>query len=63
MVKTKQCIKKNQSISACANISRNIGTIQKIPIANIENFAISAANIFPIRYVGTPLTKSTQCIT
>ena len=28
---------------------------QKIPIADIENFAISAADILLIRYIGTPL--------
>ena len=28
---------------------------QKIPIANIENFAILAADSLPIRYIGTPL--------
>ena len=57
MVTTKhQWIKKNQTISACANIGRNIGTISKIPIGDIENFVISAADILPIRYIGTPLT-------
>ena len=29
---------------------------QKIPIADIENFAILAADILLIRYIGTPLT-------
>ena len=38
---TKQCIKKNQPINQ--NIDRNIGTISKILIADIENFAILAA--------------------
>ena len=28
---------------------------QKIPITDIENFAISAADILPIQYIGTPL--------
>ena len=31
---------------------------QKILIANIETFTISAANILPIRYIGTPLINS-----
>ena len=52
MVTTKQCIKKNQPISACTNIGYNF---KKIPIADIENFAISTADILPIRYIGTPL--------
>ena len=48
----KQCIKKKSTISACANIGRNIGTISKILIADIKNFAISAADILPIQYIG-----------
>ena len=35
---------------------------QKIPIANIEKFAISAANILPIQYIGTPLMYITMGI-
>ena len=52
MVTTKQCIIKNQPISACANIGRNISTISK----NIDcRYAISAADIMPIQYIGIPL--------
>ena len=31
---------------------------QKIPINDIENFAISAADIVPIQYISTPLLAS-----
>ena len=47
--------KKNQPISACTNIGRNIGTISEILIADIENFAISATDILLIQYIATPL--------
>ena len=36
---------------------------QKIPIADIENFAISAADILPIRYIGTPLIGTLRAVT
>ena len=36
---------------------------QKIPIANIENFAILATDILPIQYIGAPLlgTINSSC--
>ena len=55
IVTTKQCIKRINQLVLVQNIGINISTISKIPIANIENFAISAADILPIRYIGTPL--------
>ena len=33
---------------------------QKTPIVDIENLAISAANILLIQYIGTPLLKMTD---
>ena len=58
MVTTKQCIKRiNQLVLVSVEISVQF---QKIPIADIENFAISAADILPIRYIGTSLTITYQ---
>ena len=56
MLTTNQCIK-NQPISACVQILVEISVqFQKILIVNIENFAISAADILPIRYISTSLS-------
>ena len=52
MVTTKQCIKKNQPISACANIGRNIKKYRLLN-ADIEIFTMSAA-VFLIRSYGAP---------
>ena len=55
MVTTKQCIKRINQLVLC-KISIEISVqFQKIPIADIEKFAISAADILLIRYIGTPL--------
>ena len=57
IVTTLQCIKKNQPISACANIGRNIDIISKSTnYTDIENVAVSTAEYFadPInRYTST----------
>ena len=55
MVTTKQRFKRiNQLASAGISVEISV-EFQKIPIPDIENFAISAADILPIRYIGTPL--------
>ena len=62
MVTTKQCIKRiNQLASACI---KNMLQLQKIPIADTENFAILATDIMilPIRYISTPLVKGYICL-
>ena len=53
MVKIKHCIKLLVHVKISVDISVHF---QKIPISDIANFAISAANILLIRYIGTPLT-------
>ena len=45
---------------ACKNIVDISIQFQKILIFDIENFAISAADILPIRYIGTPLMDSSH---
>ena len=57
MVTTKQRFKRiNQLASAWISVEISV-QFQKIPIPDIENFPISAADILPIRYIGTPLLK------
>ena len=57
MATTKQCIKKNQPISACANIGRNISTISKkyqLPILKFCNIGS--------RYFADPIYQYTSTL-
>ena len=57
MVTTKQKINPLVLVQISVEI---LVQFQKIPIADIEKFAVSAADILPIRYISTPLSNITS---